>query len=160
MERCRRALRDPSAVSTDGLRATVVLRREAKRRLHVISGDGAELQPIGESIDVRGAASWSPDGKWVVTGGNDSQGPGLFKIPLDGGEPVRIVSKPAFNPVWSPDGELIVYAGPLSALWAPMLAVRPDGTPVELPEILLRTEGERYRFIPERNALVYMQGSN
>jgi Tol biopolymer transport system component len=154
------ALRDPSAISPDGRRATVVLRRDGKRRLHVISADGAELQPVAESIDVRGAASWSPDGKWIVTGGNDSNGAGLFKIPVDGGPSIRIVSKPAFNPVWSPDGELIVYAGPLVALWAPLLGVRADGSAVALPEIRLRQEGERYRFLPNGKGLVYTQGSN
>jgi Tol biopolymer transport system component len=36
---------------------------------------------------------------------------GHFKIPLDGGSPVRLASGSALNPVWSPDGSLIVYAG-------------------------------------------------
>ena len=39
------------------------------------------------------------------------RGPGLFKIPVDGGVPVRLVSGQAVNPVWSPDGKLIVYGG-------------------------------------------------
>ena len=42
-------------------------------------------------------------------------GPALFKIPVDGGEPVRLVAGQAVNPVWSPDGNLIVYGGPLVA---------------------------------------------
>ena len=31
-------------------------------------------------------------------------------IPVDGGEPVRLVTGEAYNPVWSPNGDLIVYA--------------------------------------------------
>jgi Tol biopolymer transport system component len=84
----------------------------------------------------------------------------LFKIPVEGGDPVRLVSAPALNPIWSPAGDLILYAGPVVALWAPMLAVRPDGTSVELPEIRLRHDGERLRFLPDGKRLVYMQGSN
>jgi Tol biopolymer transport system component len=44
------------------------------------------------------------------------------------------------------------------ALHASLLAVHPDGTPVELPAIKLRRDGERYRFLPNGKSLVYMQG--
>ena len=156
------SLLDPPGVSPDGRRATLVLKRESKRRLHLISVDGAELQALAESIDVRGSAGWSPDGKWIITGGNDRKGPGLFKIPVEGGDPVRLVSAPGLNPVWSPAGDLILYTGSPGALWVPMLAVRPDGTSVELPEIRLRQDlmAERLRFLPDGKRLVYMQGSN
>ena len=79
-----------------------MLRRDGKLRLHVISGDGAEIQPMVDTIDVHGAASWSPDGKWIVTGGIDRNGPGLFKVPVAGGEPTRLVGGPAFNPCGRP----------------------------------------------------------
>ena len=35
--------------------------------------------------------------------------------------------------------------------------MRPDGTPFDLPEIQLRVEGERYRFLPN-GKVIYMQG--
>ena len=35
-------------------------------------------------------------------------------IPVDGGAPVRLVRGEARNPVWSPNGDLIVYAMPAS----------------------------------------------
>jgi Tol biopolymer transport system component len=152
------ALFEPPAVSPDGLRSAIVLRRDGKLRLHVISEDGAEIQLLTETIDIRGAASWSPDGKSIVTGGIDLNGPGLFKVPVGGGEPARLIEGSALNPVWSPDGNLIVYSGENVGPLAPMRAVRPDGTPVELPAIQLRVEGERYRFLPSGTGLVYMQG--
>jgi Tol biopolymer transport system component len=136
----------------------IVLRRSRKRQLHVISSDGAELQPIAEGIDVQGTSCWSPDARWIVTGGSDTTGPGLFKIPLDGGLPVRLVAGQALNPVWSPDGSLIVYAGTNVSTFAPLLAVRPDGTSVELPHISLRRSGEHVRFSPDGKSLIYMQG--
>jgi Tol biopolymer transport system component len=136
----------------------IVLRRSGKRQLHVISSDGAELQPIAEGIDVQGTSCWSPDARWIVTGGSDTTGPGLFKIPLDAGLPVRLVAGQALNPVWSPDGSLIVYAGTNVSTFAPLLAVRPDGTSVELPHISLRRLGEHVRFSPDGKSLIYMQG--
>jgi Tol biopolymer transport system component len=151
------ALFETPAVSPDG-RVAIVLRRSGKRQLHVLSADGAELQPIAEGIDVQGTSCWSPDGKWVVTGGSGASGPGLFKIPLEGGPPVRLAAGQALNPVWSPDGSLIVYAGTNVRTFAPLLAVRPDGTSVKLPEITLRRLGERVRFLPDGKSLIYMQG--
>ncbi len=152
------ALLETPAVSPDGGRVAIVLRRNGKRQLHVLSSDGAELQPIAEGIVAQGSSCWSPDGKWIVTGGSDATGPGLFKIPLDGGSPVRLVGGPALNPVWSPDGRLIVYAGTNVSTFAPLLAVRPDGTSVELPHISLRRLGEHVRFSPDGKSLIYMQG--
>jgi Tol biopolymer transport system component len=53
---------------------------------------------------------------------------------------------------------LIVFAGTNVRTFAPLLAVRPDGTSVKLPEIILRRLGERVRFLPDGKSLIYMQG--
>ena len=151
------ALLEPPGVSPDGRRVTIVLRRSGKLRLHVVSADGAEIQPVAHALDVLGTACWSPDGKWIVTGGDDAAGPGLFKIPAEGGAPVRLVAGRTLNPVWSPDGSLIVYAGPEVAGDKPLLAVSPNGTSVELPAIRVSAWGERVRFLPNGKALIYMQ---
>jgi Tol biopolymer transport system component len=150
-------LLEPPAVSPDGRRVAIVLRRSGKLRLHVLSGDGAEIQPFADTLEVRGTACWSPDAKWIVTGGNDASGPGLFKIPVEGGAPVRLVAVSALNPVWSPDGSLIIYASKEVSGDMPLLAVSPDGTSVKLPAILVFGWGEHFRFLPNGKALVYMQ---
>jgi len=158
-----RAGDDPVVVSpglsTSG-RVAVALRRNGKLHLHLLSADGAEVQPISDAIDARGSVSWSPDDQWLVTGGNDGTGDGLFKIPVGGGDPVRLVKGQALDPVWSPDGSIIVYAGPNVGAQAPLLAVQPDGTPVPIPPIQVRREGggSRSRFMPNGRGLVYTQG--
>jgi Tol biopolymer transport system component len=150
----------PPAPSPDGRTVAVVLRREGKLRLHLMPAEGGQLQTIGNTIDVRGGVAWSPDGKWLAVGGSGSGGGGLFKVPIDGGEPIRLVTGPVTNanPAWSPDGSTIVYTGPNVSASAPLLAVRPDGNPVRLPDIKVRRDGERARFTPDGKALVYMQG--
>jgi Tol biopolymer transport system component len=150
----------PPAISTDGRRVVFALRRQGKLRLHLLSADGTDLHPMTETIDIRGAGSWSPDGKWIIIGGQDAKGPGLFKIPSDGGTPVRLLSASALNPVCSPNGELIVYNGPSVGPKSPLLAIHSNGAPFEMPDIRVRVQGERFRFLPDGKGLVYMEGSS
>jgi serine/threonine protein kinase/Tol biopolymer transport system component len=154
-----RALSEPPAVSPDRRRVAVVARQDRKRRLAVMSADGTNVRTLAASIEMQGeagqaTADWSPDGAWIVTGGRDAQGPALFKIPVDGGPPIRLVAGQAVNPVWSPDGNLIVYSGGFMTGQVTLLGVRPDGASVELPPLRLRQGG--YRFLPDGTGLVYL----
>ncbi len=153
------ALQSPVAVSADGSKVAFALRRNGKQQMHVIAADGTQLRALSGDVDVRGTASWSPDGKWIVVAGSDNSGQGLFKVPSDGGAPVRIANGPFLDPLWSPRGDLIVYCGPQTFTLAPLLAVRPDGTSAKLPEIRVQREGVRARFLPDGTGLVYMLGS-
>ena len=153
------ALQSAPAVSADGSSVAFALRRDGKRQMHVIAADGTRLHPLSSDVDVRGTASWSPDGKWIVAAGSDRDGAGLFKLPADGGAPVRIATGPFLDPVWSPRGDLIVYGGTQVFTQMPLLAVHPDGTPATLPEINVQRDGERVRFRPDGTGLVYMLGS-
>jgi Tol biopolymer transport system component len=78
----------------------------------------------------------------------------LFVIPVDGGAPVRLVDGAWVNPIWSPDGELIVYAGQSIVGQVALRGVKPDGTAVDLPAVLTRPGG--YRFLPGGKAIVYL----
>src|SRR5437899_1079018 len=89
------------AVSPLGDRVTVLLKRNGKLQLTLVSADGAAHRSFAPEINVRGTSTWSPDGKWIAAGGSDPQGAGLFKVPVDGGDPVRLVNGPAYDPVWS-----------------------------------------------------------
>jgi dipeptidyl aminopeptidase/acylaminoacyl peptidase len=154
-------LLEPAAVSPDGKKIAILLRREGKISLNVMNDDGSGLAPLAERLDARGAACWSPDGKWIAVGGMDAKGPGLFKIPADGGEPVRLTAVLGTNPVWSPDGGVIVFGGPSVGRFQPLQAVHPDGSPLQLPDdtqYRIRGEGQRFRFFPQGRQLVYMTG--
>jgi Tol biopolymer transport system component len=153
------ALTEPPAVSADGRHVAVVTTKEGKRQLAILAADGTGVRTLAASIDIQGAAGqssadWSPDGKWIAAGGADAQGPGLFKIPVDSGPPVRLVAGTATNPIWSPEGDLILYGGPLVAGQVPLLGVRADGTAVTLPPLSVRAGG--YRFLSNGKGVVYM----
>jgi Tol biopolymer transport system component len=155
-------LSEPPAVSSDGSRVAVVVRQQGKRVLAVMSADGTNARTLAPSIEIQGVvgqgtADWSPDGKWIIAGGRDNDGVGLFKIPADGGDAVRLVTEEARNPVWSPRGDLIVYAVPFArdgGLDA-LRGVRPDGSPVKLPEVQVRLGGD-HRFLPSGAGVVYL----
>ena len=124
-----------------------------------MSNDGSNRRTLAESIDIQGAAGqgavdWTPDGKWIVAGGRDAQGPALFKIPVDGGGPQRIVEGTALNPVVSPDGTLVVFAARSVVGQVQVRGARLDGPAVELPPVLIRPGG--YRFLPGGKGLVYL----
>jgi Tol biopolymer transport system component len=106
------------------------------------------------SSDGHGSADWSPDGAWIVATGSDTKGPGLFLIPVDGPAPHRLISGQVVNPVWSPKGDLIVYGGPSVGGRVPLRGVKPDSTPVELPDVG-RGLGGAHRFLPNGTGLVY-----
>ena len=157
-------LTEPAAVSRDGSRVAVVVRHEGKRRLAVMSADGTNSRTLAASIEIQGvvgqsAADWSPDGTRIVAGGRDAQGPGLFMIPVDGGTPERLVATKAFNPVWSPKSDLIVYAANFGGAGGRNLlrGVRSDGTAVPMPDVEVRLGGA-HRFLPSGLGLVYLQG--
>jgi Tol biopolymer transport system component len=153
------ALSSPASVSPQGDLVAVSPSRQGKRRLTVISSDGAGYRSLTDAVDVRGVSSWSPDSKWIVTSGKDAQGLGLFLIPVDGGPPRRILAGPAFDPVWSPTDDLIVYTGHQRA-GAPLVAVRSDGSPVKFPEVPVPFGGGgRARFVPGGNAIIYIAGA-
>jgi len=54
-----------------------------------------------------------------------------------------------------PSVDMIVFAGRSLIGQVEIRAIRPDGTPVELPRVLVRPGG--YRFLPDGSGLVYIE---
>jgi Tol biopolymer transport system component len=144
---------EPAAVSPDGLRVAIVLRKGGRRQLAVTEVDGGVPRRLADSIDVRGAAAWSPDGKWLVVGSEEPEG--LYKIPVDGGPPLKLHSEFAANPAWSSRGDLIVFAGSSKGGRSPLLGVKPDGQQVDLPDVRMFGVSARPRFLPDGSGVVF-----
>jgi len=154
------AVVDAVAVSPDGKSVCLPVRRESRSILHCMAADGTNARPIAESLDVRGAASWSPDGKWIAVAARESgeTGTRVFKIPIDGGPAIRLVDSVSSNPVWSPDGTFILYSGTPRARSVPLKAVTMEGKSYPLPVIMVDRVGDSYRFLPNGKEIVVKVG--
>ncbi len=99
------------AVSPDGESVCFPVRRRGRSTLYCATAEGTGARAVAESLDVkrRGlvVAGWQMDRDRR----QDGEGSRLFKIPIDGGPPVRLVDSVSSNPVWSPNGKFILYSG-------------------------------------------------
>jgi serine/threonine protein kinase len=149
------ALSEAPAVSRDGRRIALMLRRNGVQQLAVMNAaDGTERRRMGADITVKGAPEWAPDGTFLLVGGEQGGDPGLFRITVDDNVPQRIVSGVTVNPVLSPDGSIVVFGGPLKAGVVELRAARLDGTAVEMPALSARPGS--YRFTRSGRRLIYL----
>jgi Tol biopolymer transport system component len=139
----------PPAISPDGRLICFSSRRRGMTGLYVMDADGTNVRTLVDSFDVRGPASWSPDGNWVAVAANVGQGSRVFKIPVAGGQPVQLVDTLSDDPLWSPDGRFILYSALLSAGGTEVKAITPGGAPVVIPDIRLDAISTTYRFMAD-----------
>ena len=152
------AVVSPPGISPDGASIALVVRKSGRNILYIAPAEGSGARALAENLDLRGAPSWSPDGKWIVAAAETGTGRRIYKIPVDGGKPERLTDKLSFGSIWSPDGKLIVYSdASVGGTNFPLRGIRPDKTPVQIPKIICRGEWEGYRFTPD-GKLVILQG--
>jgi serine/threonine protein kinase/Tol biopolymer transport system component len=155
----------PPAISPDGHRICFSYRKQGRAQLYVINANGRGLTTLATSIDAQSGASWSPDGKWVAVAANQGDGIRVFKIPLDGGPPVRLRDTLSFYPVWSPDNRFIVYSAHRGSGNFDVEMMTPDGAPVVVPALASLASrfpvmfGTPYRFTPDGKTLITLQGA-
>ena len=151
------------AVSRDGRSIAVVVRNRDRATLRVMDADGSNVRALAPNLDVRDPPTWSPDGQWIAVGADEGSGGRIFKVPVDGGPPVRLVDEVSRAPQWSPagpDGSFIVYATPQRAAVFALRAVTPDGKPRAMPDVSVTRFEERYHFMPDGRLVVLGQGEN
>jgi Tol biopolymer transport system component len=147
------------AIAPDG-RIAFTTQKGRQTLLHVMNSDGTVANELGnaKSISIAGAPSWPPAGEWLTIAGKKNTDRGLFKVPLDGGEPTLFVRGEAMNPVWSPDGQFVVYAGGEAGTRFQLKAATADGKPFRIPEITLSRGSSRFAFLPNKPVLVVLEG--
>jgi len=125
--RARKLLLGP-AISPDGTRVAVDEDRSQSGEATIGLHTGSSMYPWRPDLGAHGAA-WSPDGRRLAFYGSD----GLSVASVDGQEPpLRLAPAEAFRPVWSPDGQSVVYE---------RRADEPSGS-LELAVVSLATPGE------------------
>jgi serine/threonine protein kinase len=146
------------ALSPDGNSLALVVLVNGRKILHVTHADGTGSRRLAEKLEMMNAPSWSPDSKWVAVAADAGEGPRIFRIPVDGGDPEQLTKDVSFGPCWSPDGKLILYYdGSVGGANFPVRAVRPDKTPVPMPDFRYRGDFEGFHFLPN-GKLVVLQG--
>jgi Tol biopolymer transport system component len=101
----------------------------------------------------------SPDGKWVTYQQGPPSQPSVWKVSIDGGQPVRLTDKITSRPAFSPDGNQIAcfYKGERTVPWK--LAILPSeggqptkvfDNPVNLNRFFV------FRWTPDGRAILYV----
>jgi TolB protein len=125
--------------------------------------DGGNLKQLTEGPGHFSARS-SPDGRWVIFASADSGSTRLWKVSIDGGEPVRLTDKFTEAPSVSPDGTLIACVYREDQPNAPnKVAIIPfaGGEPIKLldiPQTFSRTAG--LRWMPDGRTLTFIDTIN
>ena len=72
----------PPAISPDGAQICFSARKKGQAALYLMNADGTNVRTLTNALDVRGSASWSPDGKWLAVTGNQGEGYRVFNVPI------------------------------------------------------------------------------
>jgi eukaryotic-like serine/threonine-protein kinase len=125
--------------------------------------DGGNLKQLTEGPGHFSARS-SPDGRWVVFASVGTASTRLWKVSIDGGEPVRLTDKFTEAPTVSPDGSLIASVYREDQPNAPnKVAIIPfaGGDPIKLldiPQSFNRAAG--LRWMPDGSTLTFIDTIN
>lgn len=146
------------AISPDGSQIAFCVRQDQRAFLYAIRSDGTNPRVVTDSLDLEGSPAWAPDGQSITTAANEKGVPHLFRVPLNGGSPVRLAADYSLNPVWAPDGRFVIYSGPDIGTTFSVRAVTPESAPLPLPAFTLTRGGRHFAFLSGGRELVVLRG--
>lgn len=141
---------DQAAWAPDG--NTIAFRRENKIWVRDLAAGTERVVSPADWPTCSGPA-WSPDGKMIAFAARWDAGNGVYTIPRDGGEPVKVYDKKgACEPCYTPDGKQLIYETETN-----ICSVLPDGTKNRM--VTFQAGVQRYaRVSPDGKHIVYCQG--
>jgi len=146
------------AIARDGSRIAFSTRRNGVASLYVANADGTHARVLTQALALQGTPAWAPDGQSITVAASVDGTPRLFSVPLDGRAPSVFVQEHASEPVWAPDGRVLLYSGPDVGTTFAVKAVTAEGRPHPLPSLTL-SRGERHlAFLPGGRELVVLRG--
>jgi Tol biopolymer transport system component len=145
-------------VARDGLHIAFTVAKAERTVLYVMDSDGREVRAVTRSLDLRGNPAWAPDGHSIVSAALQDGEPRLMSIFLDNSPPSPLVSEYSIDPVWSPDGQFLVYSGADVGTTFALRAVARDGRPYPIPALILTRGARRIVFSPDARSIVLLRG--
>ena len=146
------------SITRDGKRIAFTAEEGGRTRLHVMNADGSGARTLAESLHPRGAPAWSPDGTSIAVAAGTEDAPRLARVSFADGLVTTVLADFASDPVWSQDGETVVFSGREVGTTFPIRTVSLDGQLQSLPDIKLSRGVRRIAFLPGENALVVLRG--
>ena len=115
---------------------------------------GNPRQLTNSAYDYYTRSDFSSDGAWVIYAGHGPE-KGIWKIPIEGGNPVRLSDVDATHPVVSPDGKMIAYHDVAEGR-PPRVAIMPyAGGPV-IKTLEIPQTGD-LRWTPDNREILYIK---
>jgi Tol biopolymer transport system component len=152
-----RIIGGPAIARADG-RIAFSVRQNGQTVLYVVDADGTNARIITRSLELRGAPAWTPDGQAITVAVVVDGIPRLFNVPLDGRSTTPLVQEYSVDPVWSPDGDVVVFSGADIGTTFEVKAVKADGSAYRLPKVTLTRGARHLSFMPGRLLLVVLRG--
>jgi len=146
------------AIAPDGHSVAFTVADGAKTLLYVMEHDGSHVRVVADSLGLRGNPAWTPDGKAIVSAVLSEGVPHLTTIYLNGSAPVELVAEYSIDPVWSPDGQFLIYSGAQLGTTFPVRAVTGDGRPYGVQTLILPRGARRIVFWRDSSAVVVLRG--
>ena len=146
------------AVARDGQHIAFTVADGERTILYVMNSDGKEVRALTQSLNLRGNPAWSPDGRSIVSAVLRDGEPRLMSIFLDNRPPSPLVSEYSIDPVWSPDGQFMIYSGADVGTTFALRAVARDGRPYPIPALILTRGARRVAFSPDARSIVLLRG--
>ncbi len=140
-----------AAVSPDGRKVAMILSKTGSPDVYVCDADGGNLKQLTKTREDESSPCWSPDGRWICFASKINERRALYKVSVDGGEPIRIptsgVASPS-EPDWSPDGKWIAFTAQMGGFEICVVPAQ-GGTATPL------VSGEDPSWAPNSRTLVY-----
>ena len=146
------------AIARDGRRIAFSVRHNAQTLLYTVNVDGTDARVLTRSLELNGAPAWAPDGQSITIAAVMKGTPRLFSVPVDGGSPAAFVDDHSVDPVWSPDGDFVVFSGPDIGTTFPLKAITAAKAAHPLPQLVLTRGARHVTFMPGQHALVVARG--
>src|ERR1700730_10061105 len=146
------------AISPDGRHVAFSVRQNGRALLYVMQADGTNARIVTDSLDLKGAPAWAPDGQSITSAADDRGVPHLFRVPVNGRSPTLFVQEYSVDPTWAPDGRFVVYSGPDIGTTFSVKAVTAEATAHPLPALTLTRGARHLAFLPGGRALVLLRG--